>query len=102
MKILECCQNVKRGNISDSDDKMYLYLGGEAAGLGEHVEVPACEGEGDGLLHLDGDGLLLLVHVGGLGQLDVAHADVAGSGELDALLGARDHHRLAELGEILQ
>ena len=81
---------------------LLIYLRGEAAGLGEHVEVSAGEGEGDGLLHLDGDGLLLLVHVGGLGQLDVAHADVAGSGELDALLGARDHHRLAELGEILQ
>ena len=74
---------------------------GQAAGLGEHVQVPAGEGEGDGLLHLDGDGLLLLVDVGGLGQLDVAGADVAGRGELDALLGAGDHHALAKLAQVL-
>ena len=61
-------------------------LVGEAACLGEHVEVPAGEGEGDWLLHLDSDGLLLLVHVGRLGQLDVADTDVTGRGELDALL----------------
>ena len=61
---------------------------------------PACESEGDGLLHLDDDGLLLLVNVGGLGELDVASSDVAGGGELDALLGAADHHGLAELGEV--
>ena len=61
-------------------------LVGETAGLGEHVEVPAGEGEGDWLLHLDSDGLLLLVHVGRLGQLDVADTDVTGRGELDALL----------------
>ena len=62
--------------------------------------IPAGEGEGDGLLHLDDDGLLLLVHVGGLGELDVGSPDVAGGGELDTLLGAADHHRLAKLGEI--
>ena len=61
---------------------------------------PACESEGDGLLHLDDDGLLLFVNVGGLGKLDVASSDVAGGGELDSLLGAADHHGLAELGEV--
>ena len=62
--------------------------------------APGGEGERDRLLHLDGDGLLLLVHVGGLGELDVASSDVAGGGELDSLLGAADHHGLAELGEV--
>ena len=61
---------------------------------------PAGEGEGDRLLHLYGDGLLLLVHVSGLGELDVAGADVAGGGELNSLLGAGDHHGLAELGQV--
>ena len=61
---------------------------------------PAGEGEGDGLLHLNDDGLLLLVHVGSLGKLDVASSNVAGGGELNALLGAADHHRLAKLGEV--
>ena len=61
---------------------------------------PARESEGDGLLHLDDDGLLLLVNIGGLGELDVASSDVAGGGELDPLLGAADHHGLAELGEV--
>ena len=62
--------------------------------------APGGEGERDRLLHLDGDGLLLLVHVGGLGELDVAHPDVPGGGELDALLGAGDHHGLSELGQV--
>ena len=61
---------------------------------------PASKGEGDGLLHLNDDGLLLLVHVGSLSELDVAGPDVASGGELDALLGAADHHRLAELREV--
>ena len=52
-------------------------------------------------LHIDGDGLLLLVDVGGLGQLDVAGADVAGRGELDALFGARYDDTLAELRQVL-
>ncbi len=61
---------------------------------------PRGEVKGDGLLHLNRDGLLLLVHVGGLGELDVANTDVAGGGELDSLLGAGDHHRLTELRQI--
>ena len=64
------------------------------------TQVPAGEGEGDRLQHLDDHHLLLLVHVGGLRQLDVAGPDVARGGELDALLGAGDHHGLAELGEV--
>ena len=61
---------------------------------------PACESEGDRLLHLDDDGLLLLVNVGGLGELDIAHSDVTGSGELDALLGAGYDDGLTKLGQI--
>ena len=61
---------------------------------------PACESEGDGLLHLNDNGLLLLVNIGGLGELDVAHSDVTGSGELDALLGAGDDDGLPKLGQI--
>ena len=76
------------------------HLAGQTACLGEHLEVPGGEGQVDGLLHLDGHGLLLLVHVGGLGELDVAHPDVPGGGELDALLGAGDHHGLSELGQV--
>ena len=64
------------------------------------TQGPAGEGEGDGLLHLNDDGLLLFVHVSGLGELDVANADIAGGGKPDALLRAADHHRLAELREI--
>ena len=75
-------------------------LGRQAGGLGEHVEVSAREGQGDGLLHVDGDGLLLLVDVGGLGELDIAHSDVTGSGELDALLGAGYDDGLTKLGQI--
>ena len=37
-------------------------LGGQAARLGEHVQVPSGEGQGHGLLHLNTDGLLLLVN----------------------------------------
>ena len=62
--------------------------------------VPAGKSEGDGLLHLNDDCLLFLVHVRGLGELDVAGPDIAGGRELDALLSAADHHRLAELREI--
>ena len=51
----------------------------------------------DSNLHLDGDRFLLLVDVGRLGELDVSGADVAGSGKLDAVLGAGDHDRLTEL-----
>ena len=51
----------------------------------------------DSNLHLDGDRFLFLVDIGGLGELDVARADVAGGRKLDALLGAGDHDRLAEL-----
>ena len=76
-------------------------LGREAGGLGEHVEVSAREGQGDWLLHVDGDGLLLLVDAGGLGELDVAGADVSGRGELHALFRAGDDDALAELGEVL-
>ena len=76
-------------------------LGREAGGLGEHVEVAAGEGQGHGLLHVDGHRLLLLVDVGRLGELDVAGADVAGRAELDALLRAGDHHALAELRQVL-
>ena len=89
------------------DDKRDLWahgeadLGRQAGGLGEHVEVSAREGQGDGLLHVDGDGLLLLVDVGGLGELDVAGADVSGRGELHAFFRAGDDDALAELGEVL-
>ena len=76
------------------------HLAGQTAGLGEHLEVPGGEGQVDGLLHLDGDGLLLLVNVGGLGELDIAHSDITGSGELDALLGAGDDDGLPKLGQI--
>ena len=76
------------------------HLAGQTARLGEHAQVPGGEGQVDGLLHLDGHGLLLLVHVGGLGELDVANPDVSGSGELDALLGAGDDDGLSELGEV--
>ena len=76
------------------------YLRGKACCFCEHVEVSACEGESDWLLHLDGDGFLLLVHVGGLGQLDVAHPNVSGGGELNSLLGAGDDHGLSKLGQI--
>ena len=75
-------------------------LAGQTARLGEHLEIPGGEGQVDGLLHLDGDGLLLLVHVGGLGELDVADSDISGCGELDALLGAGDDHGLPELSQI--
>ena len=76
------------------------YLRREACCFCEHVEVSACEGECDWLLHLDGNSFLLLVHVGGLGQLDVAHPNVSGGGELDSLLGAGDDHGLTELGQV--
>ena len=76
------------------------HLAGETAGLGEHGEVPGGEGQIDGLLHLDGHGLLLLVHVGGLCELDVANTDVTGGGELDALLCAGDDDGLSELRQI--
>jgi hypothetical protein len=78
------------------------YLRSKTASLGEHVEVTACKGEGNGLLHFDGDGLFLLVHIGGLSELDVAHSNIAGSGELDSLLGARNHNRFSELAQILK
>jgi len=52
----------------------------QARYLCEHVQVPAGEGDFDGLLHLND-----------------ACPDVAGRRELDALLGAADHHGLAKL-----
>ena len=39
---------------------LYGYLGGEAGGLGEHVEVAGGEGQGHRLVHLNGHRLLLL------------------------------------------
>ena len=92
--------NVKRPAAKTLGSHFGRYLRCEACCFCEHVEVSACEGECDWLLHLDGDGFLLLVHVGGLSKLDVAGPDVAGGGELDALLGAADHHRLAKLREV--
>ena len=76
------------------------YLRREACCFCEHVEVSACEGECDWLLHLDGNSFLLLVHVGGLCELDVANTDVTGGGELDALLCAGDDDGLSELRQI--
>ena len=76
------------------------HLAGEAAGLGEHGEIPGGECQIDRLLHFDGHGLLLLVHVGGLGELDVPNADVSSRGELDPFLCAGDDDRLSELREI--
>ena len=61
---------------------------------------PAGKGERDWFLHLNGHRLLLLVHVGGLGELNVAHADIAGRRKLDALLGAGDDERLAKLTQV--
>ena len=42
----------------------------------------------------------LFVDVSSLGNLDVTNTDVAGGAELDALLGAGDDERLAELGKV--
>ena len=42
----------------------------------------------------------LLVNVSGLGELDLAGADVAGGRELDSLLGAGDYHGLTKLGQV--
>jgi len=76
------------------------YLGGEAARLGEHAQVPACEGKFDRFLHLDDDRLLFFVNIGSLGKLDIADPNVTGGGELDSLFGDFDQDRLAELGKI--
>ena len=38
-------------------------LGGQAARTSEHVQVPSGEGQSHGLLHLNTDGLLLLVNI---------------------------------------
>merc|ERR1719244_907521 len=68
------------------------HLGRQAAGLGEHVQVPCGEGKGDWLLHLDADSFLLLVNICSLCQLNVANTDVSSGRELDSLLGAGDDH----------
>lgn len=44
--------------------------------------------------------LLLLVHVACLGQLDISGAQFSIGGELDAVLGARDHDGVADLREV--
>ena len=61
---------------------------------------PAAKGEGEWLLHLDGDRLLLLLLVACLCQLDAASANVASPGERHPSLCARYHHRLAKLTQV--
>ena len=44
--------------------------------------------------------LLLLVHVAGLGQLNVARSQFSGGGELYSVFGAGDHDRVPNLGQV--
>ena len=60
--------------------------GAEGGSLGEEVEVTKGEGELDRLLHVNGDGrVLLLVDSRGGVDEDVSGAEVSGDGETDCL-----------------
>ena len=61
---------------------------------------PAAKGEGEWLLHLDGDRFLLLLLVACLCQLDAARANVPTCGEHHPSLCARYHHRLTKLTQV--
>ena len=91
------CEHVQvpgtRSQLIEGGMQVYSFKNLESLG-------PAGEGEGNRLLHLNDNSLLFLVHIGGLGELDVASTNVAGGRELDPLLGAADHHRLTELREV--
>merc|ERR1719444_298209 len=80
-------------NVSDFSDVIFHYqrnlrghgetnLVGQTAGLGEHVQIPASEGEGNRFLHLNGDALLLLVDIAVLRNFDISNANITGGAEL--------------------
>lgn len=73
---------------------------GEGGGLGEEVEVAKGEGEGDFLLALDDNSLVLLVDGGVALADDVTSADVASDLELDAFLGSADLDGVADDGDL--
>jgi hypothetical protein len=60
--------------------------GAERGGLGEQGQVAEGEVQVNGLLHVDHDSVVILVHGGVVLKHDVASAEVAGGGEADALL----------------
>ena len=61
--------------------------GAKGGGLGEEVEVAEGKGELDGLLHVDGDGrVVLLVDARGGVDEDVSSAEVSRDGEANSVL----------------
>ena len=59
-------------------------------GLGEEGQVAQGKVKVHGLLHVDHDRIVILVHGGVVLEHNVAGAEVAGGGEADALLGLGD------------
>lgn len=54
----------------------------------------------NGALHHVTHRLVLLVHIAGLGKLDVSCAQLSRGRELDSVLGAGDHDGVADLGQV--
>ena len=71
----------------------------QTRGFCEHIEVPAGKDHGDRLVHLNDD-RLFLSSIAPLDDLDGATSVVAGGRELNALLVAAEHQRLAKLREV--
>ena len=74
--------------------------GAQRGGLGEEGQVAKGKVEVHGLLHVDHDRVIVLVHGGVVLEHNVAGAEVAGGGEADALLGHGDGAGVAEDGNI--
>ena len=64
--------------------------GAQGGGLCEEGQVAKGEVQVHGLLHVDDDGIVVLVDGGVVLQHDVTGAEVAGGGEADSLLGHAD------------
>ena len=64
--------------------------GAQGGGLCEEGQVAQGEVQVHGLLHVDDDGVVVLVDGGVVLQHDISGAEVAGGGEADALLGHAD------------
>ena len=73
--------------------------GAQRGGLGEEGQVAQSKVKVHGLLHVNNDRIVILVHGGGVVlEHNVAAAEFAGGGEVDALLGHGDGAGVAEDG----